>query len=228
MYCFLFCIVGPYVIACADDRLYLTIDKEANYSAVATGNISKASLFYIVPTDDGGNPNEFLIMLCGDKEKKATLDRSLSSPNSFHLNPVGRYLAAPINSFGKNNGPLLMKDTVDQSKCRFCLHSRLTHHRQYRTAVNIQDWTRSKDVFFINCARRKFKIDGYLCVNQRKAGGSCVTACVSSPKKHNNSDTYMLFRLLPASVRSTGLFDKKEENGEKLSSANVAPLPDSS
>lgn len=74
--------------------------------------------------------------------------------------------------------------------------------------VDLTAWTLSRDVFFINCSRRKFKRDGYLCVKQLdrdSQGDIYTTACIPSLKHHNDVDTFMLFRLLPSSILKQGL-----------------------
>ena len=77
---------------------------------------------------------------------------------------------------------------------------------------DLTGWTLSRDVFFINCSRRKFQRDGYLCVKAAQRGRHRIhsdffhTACVPSLKEHNDVDKFMLFRLLPSSVRTQGLF----------------------
>ena len=70
--------------------------------------------------------------------------------------------------------------------------------------VDLTTWTLSRDVFFINCSRRKFRRDGYLCVKEGLESGSLSVSCVPSLKEHNDLDTFMLFRLLPSSVSTQG------------------------
>lgn len=183
---------------------------------IATRDLRQASLFFVVPTDDGENQYEFLIAHYGDTglAPKNIRRRSsgLSNPSVFDLPPVGRYLAAPLSTFGKNPGPLFLRSSVSQTQCRFVIHHRLSHQSKKGLVADLATWTLSRDVFFINCSRRKFKRDGYLCVKAAKGGrrgiGSDVhyMACVPSLKEHNDRDTFMLFRLLPSSVRVQGLF----------------------
>ena len=52
--------MGPFIIACDNDRLYLTVNQEKDYSVEATRDIKQASKFYIIPSDSS-RPYEFLI-----------------------------------------------------------------------------------------------------------------------------------------------------------------------
>ena len=128
---------------------------------------------------------------------------TLSTQDLFEVHPIGNYLAAPLSTFGRNPGPLDVRANVSHDKCRFVLHHRLTHRKSSATAFDLTAWTSGRDIFYINCSRRRFKKDGYLCVKQNRPD-SFITACVSSHDCHNNIDTFMLFRLLPNSARSLG------------------------
>ena len=108
-------------------------------------------------------------------------------------------MTAPLSAAGRNPGPLNVRASASQEDCRFALHNRLTRRLSFGTAFDLTGWTSGKDAFYINCSRRWFRKNGYVCVRQNRPG-SFITACVSSRKDHNNTDTFMLFRLLPKSL----------------------------
>ena len=173
---------------------------------LATRDASQASRFFVAPTDDGHNRYEFHLVHYGDgcPLKKELYRRSsgFSHFDSFEVQPIASYLSASLNMFGKNDGPLVMKDSAEEEECRFVLHHRLSRQKSRATAFDLATWTSSRDIFYINCSRRSFKRDGYLVVKWDEKSDSFITACVSSIKDNSNSDTYMLFRLLPESVRN--------------------------
>ena len=116
--------------------------------------------------------------------------------------PIPRYLHVPVGLFGQNAGPLHLKNHALDSQSRLTLQSRLV--KKY-TPLDIGPWVNGSDVFFINCSRRAARLDGYICVKLVTRGRTpeLITACVSSKNKHNERNTWMLFRLLPLSLRDT-------------------------
>ena len=169
----------------------------------ATRDIKQASAFYVFPNEDGGHSYEFIIGYYGDSRK--VLKRKASTLTSTpwpKMDPIPRYLHAPVGVLGNNFGPLHLKNHVLESQSRLTLHNRLLKHY---TPVDIAPWVDGRDVFFINCARRRAKRDGYICVKlvTSRGGGrpELTTACVPAKRFHNERDTWMLFRLLPVSLR---------------------------
>lgn len=166
-------------------------------NVIATNEIQRASPFFIKPIDDGDNPYEFLIAHYGEKSKKRSSTTLIMEPQN--LEPIARYLEAPVNVLGKNPGPLCLKQNTVQEISRFALHSRLVASG---TPVMINEWISGRDIFYINCSRREWARDGYLCVKETEGSKyAYITACVSSTKSHNNSTCYMLFRLLPTKLQ---------------------------
>ena len=194
---------GPYLIACNNDRIFWTVNPDNNYAVEATQDIKQASAFFIFPNEDGSHPYEFIIGYYGDSRK--VLKRMASTLTSTpwpEIDPIPRYLHAPVGILGNNFGPLHLKNHMLQSQSRLALHNRLLKHNN---PVDITPWVDGRDAFFINCARRMAKRDGYICVKlvTTRRGGrpELRTGCVPTKRSHNERDTWMLFRLLPVSLR---------------------------
>ena len=186
---------GPFIISCDSDSLYLCV--LPNNTVVATRDIKQASLFTVKPTDDGDNLYEFYLAHYGDSRRS-----ECSLLGSQQLEPMARYLEASVNVMGKNPGPLKLKQNANHESSRFALHGRLS---TTFTPSKINDWVSGKEIFYINCSRRQWAKDGYVCVrrasSQTRDQESFVTACVSTIKSHNDRTCFMLFRLLPAKLR---------------------------
>ena len=181
--------------------MFLTVNTDT-YTVAATEDVGNASLFYIFPNEDGKHPYEFVLAFYGDgqtalKRKTSTLTPVLDKS----IDPLPRYLSAPVNVLGHNPGPLHLHLTAYESNARLTLHSRLV--KKY-TPIDTSNWVLGREAFFINCARRRLKRDGYVCVKQRQRGRQrqLITACVSSKRHHDDRTTWMLFRLLHPSVRN--------------------------
>ena len=184
---------GPFIVSCDNDSLYLCV--LPNNTVVAMRDIKQAYLFTIKPTDDGDNLYEFYFAHYGDNCKS---EYSLLGSQLKHLEPMARYLEANVNVLGKNPGPLKMKQNANHESSRFVLHGRLS---TTFTPCKINNWVSGKEIFYINCSRREWAKDGYICVRQASSQESFITACVSSIKSHNDRTCFMLFRLLPANLR---------------------------
>ena len=211
-----FPLVGPYLVACDDDKIFWSVNKDNNYAVEATRKVENASLFYVIPNDDGAHPYEFIIGYYGDVPSQPGKALSaVSPPGKTEVEPIARYLNAPVNIVGENPGPLHLQYEVQEKRSRLTLLSRLV--KGY-SPVDTKAWVSGRDLFFINCARRTWKKDGYICVKQITGWGQqprLTTACVSSVKSNNERDLWMLFRLLPASYRdnvpTSGEVDGREE-----------------
>lgn len=197
------------------------MNPEDGYTIEATRNISNASIFYVIPSDSGKYPYEFIIGYYGDNRKALRRTSSTLTPVSRReVDPLPRYLSAPVNTFGTNPGPLHLKFTVDHHDSRLTLQSRLI--KGYKP-VDTNTWVSGREAFYINCARRTLQKDGYICVKLipgRRNAPDLFTACVPSRRHHNDRNVWMLFRLLPASHReksanmSTGSRDELDVTAE--------------
>ena len=219
--CFKFCpTAGPFIIACNNDEVYLTVNKEEGYTIEGTINIAKASPFHIVPSD-GSHPSEFMIVYHGEKnsEGRRLLRRGSSSLTSlFHqtIRPMPRYLNAEVSTMGRNPGPLQLSMHVDESSARLVLQSRVKS-RKHRTVVDNSPWVSGREVYSIRCARRRLKREGYLCMKfkpGRENRPAYCTSIVPSVNGQKEENTFMLFRLLPVSIRQQLLPTVTDENSD--------------
>ena len=209
--------------------MFLRVDKDSDYSIEGTINLAKASAFHIVPSD-GSHPNEFMLSFCDNKSnsKFQMLRRGSSSLNTElqqAVKPMPRFLNARANVTGKNHGPLQMSDQVEEGHVRLVLQSRV-QSKKLRTIVDPTPWVTGRDVFFVRCARRRFKKEGYLCVKFRpgRENGPPYKLCiVPSMEAHNTENRFMLFRLMPVSIQNQlapmlpESDVKEEESGDELS-----------
>ena len=205
---------GPYLIACNDDKIFWTVNPDNNYAVEATRDIKQASAFFVLSNEDGGHPYEFVIGFYGDSRKVLKRKAStLASATRQVMDPIPRYLHTPVNVLGTNFGPLHLKHHVLESQSRLTLHSRL--FKPYNP-VHITPWVDGREAFFINCARRRAKRDGYICVKlvagQRGGRPELRTGCVPTKRKHNERNTWMLFRLLPISLRDKPVVPAGDRN----------------
>ena len=204
-------VAGPFVIAFGDKLLqYWTVNDD--YTVRATRNPQNASLFFIVPSDNK-HPNEFHITYMGDnwrllKKRVSTLTPASQRP----IQAIPRYLNASVSVFGTNPGPLQLRNYVSSSS-QLLLFGRVSNEKG---PVSPQRWLQGRDMFFINCARRRFKKDGYIAMRKRQRCGRVewITSCVPRREDHNEFSIFMLFHLLPASVRNRT--DKLDDTGEKI------------
>ena len=218
------------MIACgAKSNIFWKVNSdEETYSIGATKDLNQASLFYILPDDDGKHVYEFRIgwKISNSRERLIKRTKSILHPNTVSdLEPLCRYLDAKVNVTGRNPGPLQLKSGVDISHCRLTLQSRLIGRS--KAPIDIKVWASGKEEFFINCVRRRLKVDGYIAVKQTLAGRErqteerYTTACVPKQACHNERDMWMLFRLLPAEFILSHHQDIKGEkevqkSGEKV------------
>ena len=201
---------GPFFIACGSggDGPFLRVDPRNHDAVVATRDIGIASPFYVLPTDNPDIPNEFYIAHYEDisDTRKVTRRKSEISVFSEHrlkISSVPKYLEAPLNWLGRNRGPLLMRDTVNEESSRFVLHHRVIRNDKPRPNP-LNSWINGGDMFYINCSRRRHRKDGYLCIRrahlrqpEQQGDDNFITACVRDIDYHDNVNVFMLFRLLP-------------------------------
>ena len=200
---------GPFFIACGSggDGPFLRVDPTNHDAVVATRDISTASQFYILPNDNPDIPNEFYIAHYEDISDTRNVTRrksevSIFSEHRSKIRSVPKYLEAPVNWFGRNRGPLYMRDTVSEESSRFILHHRVISNDKPRPNP-LNSWTSGGDLFYINCSRRRHRKDGYLCIRRthlRQPGqqdnDAFITACAGDIGYHDNVNVFMLFRLL--------------------------------
>lgn len=195
-----------------------TDEEHQIYSISATTDLKQASLFYILPDDDGKHVYEFRIgwKITNNRERQIKRTKSILHPDTANdLEPLCRYLDAKVNITGRNPGPLELKSGVYNSHCRLTLHNRLIGRN--KAPIDIKVWASGKEEFFITCARHRFKVGGYIAVKRARERGTeeqYTTVCVPKEACHNECDTWMLFRLLPAQLILSDSQDVKGE-GEK-------------
>ena len=198
---------GPFIISCNNDGVYLTVNKDENDSLEGTININKASTFHIVPSD-GSHPNEFMIIYCSEdtSSRRDQLRRGSTSLN-VHLQQAVRsmpkYLNADTSVRGKNPGPIYMEMKVEESCAKLVLQSRVLT-KKHQMVMDTTSWVNGRDVYFIRCARRRFKKEGYLCMKFKPGQDRAPPyriKIVPSTDAHNEDNKFMLFRLLPVSVK---------------------------
>ena len=181
--------------------MFWSVNSDRDYAVEATRNIRNASLFYVIPNDDGENPYEFVLGYLGDNRsllKRAT--STLTPLSKAQVQGLHRYLNARVSVSGGNPGPLHLQHHITESDSRLTLQNRLMKKSK---PVDTAAWVQGRETFFINCARRRLKRDGYICVKAIQTRGQVelITACVPSTSFHNDRNTWMLFRLLPGSYR---------------------------
>ena len=110
---------------------------------------------------------------------------------------IPRYLDADVSLFGTNSGPLRLVYHVSE-RSRLLLFGRVANEKG---PINPTMWAQGDDMFFINCARRRMKRDGYIGMRQRRRD-QWVSACFPRRGAHNEQNKFMLFRLLPVSSKS--------------------------
>ena len=197
---------GPFIVACNDDGVYLTVNKGHGYAVEGTLDIHKASPFHIVPSD-GSHPNEFMMVHHSNKTtlRDQKLRRGSSSLNThlqMAVSPMPKYLKANTSITGSNHGPITMEMKVDETCARLVLQSRIIS-KKHHIIMDTSSWVTGREVYFIRCARRQFKKEGFLCMKYKPGQDGLPPyrlKIVSSTEKHDENH-FMLFRLLPLSLK---------------------------
>lgn len=202
---FLFQLAGPFVISCHNETIFLKVTPD--FRVVGTTDIKDSSDFFISSNEDGENPYEFSIMYMAASPLK---DRGIE--------PISRYLYAPVNTFGNNSGPLTLRLDAKDAKTKMTLHSRRTRHSN---PVDTTDWVNSSDIFYVNCKQRAVKKDGYISMKRGPPGTGrdeeYITCCVPSTKSHSDTrNQHMLFRLLRANKKDAPKERKDDDDDEPL------------
>ena len=184
-------LAGPFLIAFGSEKSLQYWTVSDNFTVRGTRNAQEASLFFITPSETGSHPYEFHIAYMGDDHLQSTPTLSQKA-----LNVIPRYLNANVSAFGTNSGPLRLEYHVS-GHSRLLLFERVADKKG---PSSIQTWVQGQDMFFINCARRWMKRDGYIAVKQNDEE-EWITCCVARRSSHDDTNTFLLFRLLPASYR---------------------------
>ena len=189
---------------------YWTVNE--NYEIYGTSNPQNASLFFIISSDSGRHPYEFHIAYKGDNHHVLKKRVSSLTPNSQRaVEAIPRYLDAEVSIFGTNPGPLQLVYHVSE-RSRLLLYGRIANEKG---PISPSTWMQGNDMFFINCARRRMKRDGYIAMRRHRRNGEIewVSACFPTRSSHNDRRRFMLFRLLPASLRDDpGLLPAEPDN----------------
>ena len=138
----------------------------------------------------------------------------------FSLSPVPQYLDTTAGMFGYNDGPLHFKYNLN-ADFRLVIISRTS---QSHLPCGLTGFTSGKDLFYIKNAERKWSRDGYLCTKQVGDGESkrFVSALVPSTAHHNDHTVFMLFRLLPTSLRHSPEIFWNIISGSEIKDTNEA------
>ena len=193
--------VGPFYIACDDDTLYLTVNKEKNYEVEATYDIYKAKKFFIVRCSKGDNHFRIIyetpVSLTSGDESCAKLILLLDG-DPENRPPIPRYLCANVNWRGrsKRGKPIRMSSNGQSISCQLVIHSRTNSFRQ---PADLGEWVNGKEAFFVNCQERTLStpVSSYLCAYM-----SGSIECKPTVKSHENNK-FMLFRLLKSAKEAS-------------------------
>ena len=138
-----------------------------------TTEIKDASLFYIIKTDSSRFPHEFYIGYVGNDLSDLELPKGPANPISKSkaaLAPIPQYITADLKMVGSSNQPLGVTAGTHKNHARFTLHrSAVRKYAFTRTPVDTDKWAEGGG-YFINCARRMFKLDGYVAMVRRPRG----------------------------------------------------------
>lgn len=192
---------GPFLLGCFNEKVFLTVNQENGFALEGTTDIKKASLFTIAANDDTDHPHEFLIAYMEEDHQKAKEmkreDSALNIDTEVYSKYLPRYLSAPLGLFGHNHGPLRFENRVRKRWSRFIFQSRIVG-----SLAPIFDGNLTDDRYFIQCARRKGRVNGYLALRRtgRAPNYRYSSACFPRMNSHNDSTVGMLFRPLDPST----------------------------
>ena len=193
--------VGPFIIACNRDSLYLRVNKE--FQVEATEKYSEASNFYIVRLDED---RYFSIVyeVSNVDDLDESIKRKVEEECGKHKPGISLYLSASVNWRGRSfkNKPLQMQMSGKRFLTQMALQSRRLKHFQ---PAKLTEWTSGKDIFFIRCRKRTTsgtqRSDSYLCVRKHR---------VKKPVKTRNARVGYLTDM-SIEISSQGKDDSLEE-----------------
>ena len=179
---------GPFLVAFGTEKQEYYWKVEDN-EVFGTSNIEEAAPFFILPYDNRQHPHEFHIAFMGEATTP-TMGETTTPTNKS----IPRYLNADVSVFGTNSGPLRLEYHVSDNS-RLVLFGRTTDEK---VPVSPTTWAQGDDKFFINCARRRMKNDGYIGMKESSRNGiQWTSACFSRRGCHNESrNKFLLFHLL--------------------------------
>ena len=158
-------IVGPVLIRCVTDDLYLTVNDVGKKYLKATFGKKHASEFYLKPSGNPKHPEEFYICYFCSNQHNDKDDNTIEDDDTVEDAKISvpQYLQTPINIFGSNPGPLEFGCHIIRDKeTRLMLKSSFRKHHQ--PPVSLSAWMSGNETCFIQCARRRK--NGYLAVRQ--------------------------------------------------------------
>ena len=180
---------GPFLVAFGTEKKqYYWKVKDNKVSG--TSNIDEAAPFFILPYDNRQHPHEFHIAFMGEATTPTTGATTIPTSKS-----LPRYLNADVSVFGTNSGPLKLEYHVSDNS-RLVLFGRTTDEK---VPVNPTTWAQGDDKYFINCAHRRMKKDGYIGIKEKSRNGEVEwrSACFSRRGCHDEDrNKFLLFHLL--------------------------------
>ena len=158
--------VGPFIVACNRESVYLKVNKE--FQVEATEKLSEASYFYIVRLDED---RYFSIVyeVSNVDDLKESIKRKFEEECGKYKPGISLYLSASVNWRGRSqkNKPLQMQMSGKRFLTQMALQSRRSKHFQ---PAKLTEWTSGKEVFFIRLRKRTTsgprRNDSYLCVHK--------------------------------------------------------------
>ena len=164
----------------------------------------------------------------GEVDEDEDVDLLQEGDAYYNLKPVSRYLDTHASIWGYNYGPLKLKYNVNETDSRLVVISRTVEHY---APFGLSSFTSGEDMFYIKNARRKWSKDGFVCVQQvvhKDSTKRFVSGVLPNISYQNDETVFMLFRLLPASLRERPeLFHKKISGSiwsdEKIASFKTEP-----
>ena len=190
-------IVGQYLIQCGDEDMYWMVETTGpEHILTITTDIQQASVFSIIPSEETDENFDFSIgwrskslqdiIDCDDAESKESYSRKMM-----------RYLEVKtFFFFGHYAGPLRMKSEITAKDSRLCLYTQRIDDNNYIPSDTNQ-WLAKKSVVFISSAsKRSFIAVTRIAATEEGKQDQYKTKCLSSQKFHNETNVWMLFRLL--------------------------------
>ena len=160
-----------------------------------------ASLFYILPSEDGSSEYEFNIAWDKDDDYEKCL-KSVASPN-IKINQMHKLLffSTELNVLGHNSSKMSLKKDVRLGDS-LTLRKRMDRSGK-KAPAGVEKWIKGQDVYYIHCSS-SFIGKGYVAVINRpdpNEHGKYINEfkCYSSVNSHNDYNVSMLFQLHPFS-----------------------------
>jgi hypothetical protein len=156
--------VGPFIIACNRESLYLRVSKK--FQVKATEKKDKASNFYIVRLDEDRYFS--IVHEVSNDDPNDPIKRGIEEQCGKYKPGISLYLSASINWRGRSlkNKFLQMQMSGKRFLTQMALQSRRSKQFQ---PVKLAEWTSGKEVFFIRCRKRTTsgprRSGTYLCVH---------------------------------------------------------------